>query len=278
MGKDSFRLKEAPITGIAAVTLFTLGIIMLPAASFGSLFSADPLTASLVGGILFRLAGFAVLLLLCFNVGFVPRLPKAKALLTILPFFIVAVNNLPILALAGGRASVTAAPGTVALFALWCLSVSLIEETAFRGLVLPFLLLKTQGRRRRVFLSVLIGAAIFGLIHLVNLLSNPVLPVLAQIGYSFLIGGLCGVAMVYTRSILPAVAFHAVYDFCGLLIPTAGTGVLWDTPTIVLTIVLAAVTTVYVLLVLRRVPARNADALVGKTAAREEDAHAGNQG
>lgn len=267
IGRDTFRLKGAPVTGVAVVILFTLGVILLPADGLGKLMTGDATAAPLLGGALLRLLGFAALMLLRLDLGYTPQRPRAREWLLILPFFVVAVNNLPILAIASGTAAVTQPVWVVLVYALWCLSVALIEETAFRGLVLPLLLRKLEGRKNAALWAVLISAGLFGAIHLVNLLSNPVLPVLAQVGYSFLIGCVCAVAVLRTRSPVTAVLFHFVYNLCGLLIPTVGAGALWDVPTVVLTVVVSLLAAPYVLWVLLRVPKTNVTELTSGKAA-----------
>ena len=70
-------------------------------------------------------------------------------------------------------------------------------------------------------------------------------PTILQIGYSFLIGAMCSVVLLKTRNIWICVMLHAIYDFCGTLMPTLGAGTWWDTPTVVFTAVLAVATAVY---------------------------------
>lgn len=270
IGRDTFRLNGAPITGVLVVTLFTLGVILLPTDWLGDLMTDDPVAAPLIGGLLLRLIGFAALLWLRLDLGFVPQKPHLVDLLWVAPFLITAVNNLPILAIAFGNAAVNQPAWVVTVYALWCVSVALIEETAFRGLVFPFLLRKFDGKKGRALWGVLIGAAIFGGIHIVNLLSGAVLPVLAQIGYSFLIGCVCAVSVLRTRGLSFAVLFHAAYNFCGLLIPTVGEGALWDTPTIVLTAVLGVAMAGYVAFVLWKTPQENIEAVANGILPRTE--------
>lgn len=261
IGGDAFRLREAPITGILIVVLFTLGIILLPVDWLGKLMTADAVAVPLIGGLLLRCIGFAALYLLRLNLGFVPKKPRLRDVLTVAPFLVTAIWNLPIIALATGAARVTGAPWVVVVYAFWCLSVALIEETAFRGLVFPLVLAAWKAGKYRNFWGVVVSSAVFGLIHLVNLLGGNVGAVFLQVGYSFLIGCICAVAVLRTGSIVPAVVFHAVYNFCGLLIPTVGTGALWDVPTVVSTAVLGVAMAAYVVFVLLKTPPEAADAL-----------------
>ena len=56
---------------------------------------------------------------------------------------------------------------------------------------------------------------------------------------------MCAVVLLRTRNIWLCVLLHAIYDFCGHLLPTLGGGTWWDTPTVIFTAVLAVATTAY---------------------------------
>jgi membrane protease YdiL (CAAX protease family) len=80
-----------------------------------------------------------------------------------------------------------------------------------------------------------------------------------QIGYSFLIGAMCSVVLFKTANLWLCVALHAIYDFCGLLVPTLGDGSWWDVPTIVFTAVLAVATTAYMVVLFARMKPEEID-------------------
>lgn len=198
------------------------------------------------------------------------RLPSVKALLLVLPAFLIAVNNFPILGLIRGSVYVDCTVEKAALFVLACLAIGFFEEIAFRGVIFPMLLTRllsalkkrTAGKEAptrvpyqtvAVFLSIVLTSAAFGLVHILNLFagSNP-LAVLLQIGYSFLIGGMCAIVLLRTRCIWLPVLIHAVYDVGGMLIEYLGGGKLWDTPTVILTIAVSVAVAVYFLILLFR--------------------------
>ena len=95
-----------------------------------------------------------------------------RAILFTLPCWAVAINNFPIIPYFSGKAHIDAALSAVLFYALQCLFVGFFEEMAFRGCIFMLVL----GRHRKssfdIFLSIVISSAIFGAIHLVNILAG----------------------------------------------------------------------------------------------------------
>ena len=213
--------------------------------------TSDPVLAPLVNMTLTRLIGAAVFLALLLNEGYRVlnpfQKPFFKSLLFALPPFLVVVNNMPILSMIWGDAYlVHKAPTYLIWFAAECLAIGLFEELAFRGVIFLMFAEKRHTTRKGLFWSLILTSAVFGGVHLVNVLMGAGIgATILQIGYSFLIGAMCSVVLLKTRNIWICVALHAIYDFCGTLMPTLGAGTWWDTPTVVFTAVLAVATAVY---------------------------------
>ena len=244
-------LRKDPVGAAVIVCLFAVGLIGLPYDQVGSWLSDDPLTASLSGLIVCRAAGLAVMLFLYVQLGFsfgTRRLQKG-ALLMVLPALLVAVNNAPLIALFSGAAGVTAGAGQVALFALECIFVASFEELTFRGIIFPLMLQRFGSGKRARLTAVLVSSALFGLTHLLNLFSGAgIASTLLQAGYTFLIGAMLAVVLLYTGSLALCIVLHAVYNFGGLLVPTLGYGAfadLWNIPTIVVTALIAVAAIVF---------------------------------
>ncbi len=214
-------------------------------------FTDDPVLAPLISMTLTRLIGAAVFFALLLSEGYrilnPLQRPFGRSLLFILPPLAVVVNNLPILALARGEATVThTEPIYWIVFALECLAIGLFEELAFRGVILLMFAEKRRTTRKGLLVSILLTSAVFGLVHLVNIFVGAGIgAVLRQIGYSFLIGAMCSVVLLRTRNLWLCVLLHAIFDFCGSLVPTLGAGKLWNPPTVIFTALLAVATTVY---------------------------------
>ena len=213
--------------------------------------SEDPVLAPLMSMTLTRLLGAAVFLILLLSEGYRVLNPIQKpfwrALLFALPPFLVVVNNMPILSMLWGDAYIVhSAPVYWVWFALECLAIGLFEELTFRGVIFLMIAEKRHTTRKGLFWSLILTSAVFGVVHLANvLLGAGIGGVILQIGYSFLIGAMCSVVLLKTRNIWLCVLLHAIYDFSGTLVPTLGAGTWWDTPTVIFTAVLAVATTAY---------------------------------
>ena len=216
-------------------------------------FSSDPLLSDLVNMTLPRLLGALVFFALLLSEGY--RLlaptrgfrPIGTFLLVFLPPLAVVVNNLPLPALITGDAQILPqSPAVWVWFSLECLAISLFEEAAFRGVIFPMLAERRCKTKRGLLVSILLTSAVFGLLHLVNLAQGAgVGAVVRQIGYSFLIGAMCSVVLIKTHNLWLCVLLHAVFDFGGKLIDTLGAGRIWTLPAILITTVLAVLTTLY---------------------------------
>ena len=118
-------------------------------------------------------------------------------------------------------------------------------------------MLVLQGKnksRKDVFWAIVISSAIFALIHIANLFSgSSPLPVIQQVGYSFLIGAMCALALIVTKNLWSSILMHSLFNFAGGVIPTLGSGEIWNAPTIIITAVLAVLVTVYSVILFLRI-------------------------
>lgn len=252
-------LRKDPLTAAVIVCLFAVGLIGLPYENVGALLSNDPLKASLSGMIVCRAAGLAAMLFLHRLIGFFSGLRLRKgSFWALLPALLVAVNNAPLIALFSGTAGVTAGAEQVMLFALACVFVASFEELTFRGIVFPLLLSHFGAGKRERTAAVLASSLLFGLMHLVNLVSGGgVGETFLQAGYTFLIGAMFAVVLLCTGDLAVCIVLHTVYNFGGMLVPTLGYGSffdLWSIPAIAVTALIGAAAIVFYLFALLRLP------------------------
>lgn len=194
-----------------------------------------------LGGVAF----LAMLIHLGYKVLNPIKSPFWHSLLISLPAFLIAVNNFPFSAVISGKARVTEGVPMLLLLLLECMMVGLFEEMAFRGVIFLGILKKRPEDKIWAFTSIALSSVIFGLVHLVNLIESSPAAVFMQIGYSALIGAMCAVVLMKTANIWLCVVIHGLYNFAGAVIPRMGEGRVWDTFTVVLTIVVSLAVLAY---------------------------------
>ncbi len=166
------------------------------------------------------------------------RAPRdLRGVLWLLPALLVPVVVLAATGVGVGGALV---PG----FAWLALAAGFNEEIWFRGIVLAAF--RHLGARY----AVLATSVLFGVLHLVNLLGgkSPLYAVL-QLLFAALFGVVFALLTVHTRSLWPAIAIHALYDFTAYL----GGDVL-TTPALVGLAVQCAILAGYAVHLWRRLP------------------------
>jgi membrane protease YdiL (CAAX protease family) len=186
-------------------------------------------------------------------------------ILFLIPCFAIAINNFPIVSMLSGDAYLDIAQNAtgIGIYALKCFFVGCFEELAFRGFVFLLILERMKKNTVGAFMSIFISSVLFGVIHIVNLFAgaDPV-GVLLQVGYSALIGALCSVVLIKTRNLWYCVSLHAIYNFCGGVVPAFGGGVIWTVAEVVVTVVLSLIVTAYVVFEFVRIPSGDIELLL----------------
>lgn len=245
--------KKSPFFHIAIIALLAIGLSALPLESVvGGLFKNEG-DAYLCCGAVIRLLLFAAAVILSLKYGFSNQFTKSakpSAYFLLLPALIVVINNFPIIGFFGGDKE-TADGARIALYVLYCFSVSAFEETVFRGIVFPlyYFALKGKKYKKPLFWSVVFSSATFGAAHVFNLFGGAGIGSVAlQIGYSFLIGGLCAISLVVCKNLYIPIVFHFIYDFGGFFFDEkigVSSGIRWDNVTLIITAALGVIVTVY---------------------------------
>lgn len=171
-----------------------------------------------------------------------------KKIISVIPCFVIAVNNLPIVALISKSAYISAPISKAIAYAMECLFVALFEEFAFRGVLFLTMIKKKCDTRKNIILSIISSSIIFGMFHIFNLFYGASLSsVLLQVCYSSLIGAMCAYALIKTGCIWVCVAIHAIYNFCGGAVPTLGGGIMLSVAQIIWTTVISVICAVYII-------------------------------
>ena len=123
-------------------------------------------------------------------------------------------------------------------YILYCLSIGILEETIFRATLLPLFVRKFGQDKKGLTLSVAVSSAVFGAMHLLNLLGGFSPSVFLQVGYSFLIGCVCSITLLASGSVYVPILIHALFDVGGFLLESGFVvGELWTTGNVIYTLV-----------------------------------------
>ena len=252
------------ITAVCAILLvcyeFFLGDLVFSALEENIRLLVDMTVTRVLGASVFTV----ILVYLGYKVLNPIKKPFFKAFAFCLPAYVVAINNFPFSSVIKGNATVDATVGRIILLAAECLAVALFEEMAFRGVIFLGFAEKRRKSRWGLFISIILSSAVFGAVHLLNIFTSSPIAVIMQIGYSFLIGGMCSVVLLQTANIWHCVAIHAIFNFSGAIVTTFGHGEIWDTFTIIITAIIAVLTFAYMLIFFLRFDVRKTEKIYKK--------------
>lgn len=93
--------------------------------------------------------------------------------------------------------------------------IGFFEEVVVRGFLAGHMMMHWRGDKRRIWKSVLISAAIFGVFHLGNLVKGDTVQTLVQVGYTTAIGILFGAVYLRIKNFWTLVIIHGLIDFFG---------------------------------------------------------------
>jgi membrane protease YdiL (CAAX protease family) len=108
-------------------------------------------------------------------------------------------------------------PALTGIAALFIMIHALLEEVAFRGLILHGFVRAWGCTNSGILKSALASSLFFSGYHIIYLAGEPVAIVLMRIVVAFLLGILFGALVLYGGSIYPAVFFHGILNIAGYL-------------------------------------------------------------
>ena len=253
--------KKRRVLFVTAIIFAVIGVVYEFA--FSGRISSPP-DYEMIDSVITRLVGSVAIACLLPTLGYkVFNKPSGFAVLSVLPCFAAVICNPPLIGLISGDAEIIYGEGyRFLLFAAECLGSGIFEELLFRAVLFPAVLENRRQAWVKIFLSVIVSSAIFALVHLLNLFAGAGFGSVAmQIGYSFLIGGLCSFVLLKTGNIAFCVLLHATFNFTGTLVERLGTGGWGGWLTAIITLVVALPVAVYVVYSLIKIPTETTDKL-----------------
>lgn len=256
--KDGY---EHPIYHAVIIFLLSVAAFCLPAGSLFSLIINNGVRAERLATITVRLIVIVISIILIIKYGFFDKLKSfsLKGFLLILPAFLVAINNAPLFSLFSGSAKLNSSAADIAIYAVYCFSIGASEELVFIGLIFPLVSIALKNKNNSIIKAALITAAAFSLSHAINILGGAgIVQTLVQVLYTFLIGGMCIIVVLYAKNLLVVCALHGIYDFGGLMLEKIGigSGKYFTTEGIIITVILGVLVGVYMLFLLIKENAR----------------------
>ncbi|MBQ9791410.1 MAG: CPBP family intramembrane metalloprotease, partial [Clostridia bacterium] len=101
------------------------------------------------------------------------------------------------------------------LFFFMCLGIGFVEEMIFRGIVLNFFKKLLCNHKCGVVVSIIISSVLFGMCHLLNLISTPnmIVSTIVQVLYASIIGAYFAVIYIKSGNIWAPIILHTVFDY-----------------------------------------------------------------
>lgn len=236
---------------VAAIVLIVFDFVEI---SYVSDEAADALIAEAVPRLIVGAALIATIALIGERRVLLPRFRRIhRDILWCLPCFLVVLANFPFSALIGGSASISRCD-LIWLLIIKCLSVAIMEESLFRGLVQPLVAGYVRDKRYAALITAAVSSALFAAFHLLNLFAGAGIgATLLQVGYSFLIGAMLSAVLMKTGNIWMGVALHAAFNLGGGIVPELGVGAFQDTCFWIFTAVAGTICAVHIIYYLLKV-------------------------
>ncbi len=212
------KLCRYPVATAIIVMVVLAAFLLAPMLFFqGEI--AETIPNFILAGIVPRAAASALwIFVLCMlgvpHLGGFRKKGLGKGLLLGLPLLTIGIAAL-VISLAGVYLADLKFQGIAILivFTLTNFFVGLVEETAFRGVILNVMLEKWGNDKKGQTKALVISSVFFGMMHLVNLTIEPIFSVLSQVVYAAAMGLLLGVIYLKTRNMWAVIIIHMMTDW-----------------------------------------------------------------
>ena len=245
---------------IAWSIIALLGVVLLLITVFPLQFSADGIRKKWLETATRQLICVLIVVELLFFMR-IRLFGRVRQIAFAIPCLLVAINNFPFISYFNGNMRfVRTETEDILCFTLYCISVGLFEEFVFRGVVFSALASLFPKDRTGLMKTFVISSVLFGVVHLSNLFGGAgLIPTLLQVVYTTLMGGVFAFVLIKTQNLFCCAFVHALYNFGGLLLDTParmglGTGVVFDTGTIILTVILGICVATFIFYHLHKYP------------------------
>lgn len=183
-------------------------VVGYPAAEFFKVLIGHTGTGLLLVWLLFKLD-------LLKRAGFT-RPSRWKAVWLVWPLVVLTLINASEL-IDGSLTIDSSRPWLLVLYIAMNLAIGFCEEVMGRGVVLAVMLQKWGHTRRGIYQAVLVSSALFGVAHILNLMTGrlPLLANLTQIIFSVFFGVIFAACFLRNNAIWPVILMHAAVDLGG---------------------------------------------------------------
>lgn len=127
------------------------------------------------------------------------------------------IGLLAAISLSSGWGHALAPAASIVWFCIYMLTIGILEESTFRGVVAEVLLQNFGTERRGIWKAALISSLLFGLVHLQNMLGADAVSTLVQVVFAFCFGLLLVSIYFRTGNLWIPILLHAGWDFAALI-------------------------------------------------------------
>lgn len=107
----------------------------------------------------------------------------------------------------------------VGLFLLKSLTIGILEELVFRGVIQSIIVRKFESQKKNVLTGVVLASLIFGIVHLINIGNDgyTIQGVISQVFAATCLGSLFGAILLRTKNVYPIMFVHFLISFFSLI-------------------------------------------------------------
>ena len=200
---------------ITAITLlFFLGILALPLDSLLDSFDLSRQQSSNINklvknSVILILAIFAIKKLKIAKLsGLSQQMKLQNKFLILIPLYLVIIGVFSLLGTDLSSISII----DFLLLSLAMLSVGFVEEFIFRGILQSVFLKRYAHRKNGILIGIILPAALFGVLHLLNLKMSNIAASIGQVVYAFFIGAAFGAILLKTNKLIPLAIMHGLIN------------------------------------------------------------------